>query len=230
MDLTPSDEQRLLRESADRFVNETYTADHRRKVTSDPLGFSADIWKKFADLGWLALPIAEAHGGLGGGAVEIGILMEAFGRGLVSEPYLSTVVISASLIAECGTEAQKQALLPKIADGSLYLAFAHSERQARFDLADVRTTAKKTPDGWCLDGHKTAVLDGNAAGQLIVSALINRAGFACSWCRKARAASPRAITRDLAAGGPAISNSGMYRFLPTPFSATAVTCCRRSKP
>ena len=108
------------------------------RIANDPLGFSADIWKQFADLGWLALPIAEAHGGLGGGAIEIGILMEAFGRGLVSEPYLSTVVIGASLISECGTEAQKQALLPKIADGSLYLAFAHSERQARFDLADVQ--------------------------------------------------------------------------------------------
>jgi alkylation response protein AidB-like acyl-CoA dehydrogenase len=175
MDLTPSDEQRLLRESADRFVSETYTADHRRKVANDPLGFSADIWKQFADLGWLALPIAEAHGGLGGGAIEIGILMEAFGRGLVSEPYLSTVVIGASLISECGTEAQKQALLPKVADGSLYLAFAHSERQARFDLADVRTMAKKTPDGWRIDGHKTAVLDGNAAGQAIVSARANDA-------------------------------------------------------
>ncbi len=173
MDLTPSDEQRLLRESADRFVSETYTADHRRKVASDPLGFSAGIWKQFADLGWLALPIAEAHGGLGGGAIEIGILMEAFGRGLVSEPYLSTVVIGASLISECGTEAQKQALLPKIADGSLYLAFAHSERQARYDLADVRATAKKTPDGWRLDGQKTAVLDGNAAGQIIVSARVD---------------------------------------------------------
>ena len=173
MDLTPSDEQRLLRESADRFVSETYTADHRRKVASDPLGFSAKIWKQFADLGWLALPIAEAHGGLGGSAIEIGILMEAFGRGLVSEPYLSTVVIGASLISECGTEAQKQALLPDIADGSLYLAFAHSERQARFDLADVRTAARKTPDGWCLDGQKTAVLDGNAAGQIIVSARVD---------------------------------------------------------
>jgi alkylation response protein AidB-like acyl-CoA dehydrogenase len=173
MDLTPSDEQRLLRESADRFVSETYTADHRRRIANDPLGFSADIWKQFADLGWLALPIAEAHGGLGGGAIEIGILMEAFGRGLVSEPYLSTVVIGASLISECGTEAQKQALLPKIADGSLYLAFAHSERQARFDLADVRTTAKKAPDGWRIDGHKTAVLDGNAAGQTIVSARVD---------------------------------------------------------
>jgi alkylation response protein AidB-like acyl-CoA dehydrogenase len=173
MDLTLSDEQRMLRESADRFVTDTYNADHRKRSASDPRGFSTDIWKQFADLGWLALPIQEDHGGLGGGAIEIGILMEAFGRGLVSEPYLSTVVIGASLIAECGSEAQKQTLLPQIADGSLFLAFAHSERQARFDLADVKTTAKKTPDGWRLDGHKTVVLDGNAAGQIIVSARVD---------------------------------------------------------
>jgi alkylation response protein AidB-like acyl-CoA dehydrogenase len=170
MDLTLSDEQRLLRESAERFVAETYNADHRRRLANDPLGFSAAIWKQFAELGWLALPIPEAYDGLGGGAVEIGILMEAFGRGLVSEPYLSTVVIGAALIAESASEAQKQALLPKIADGTLYLAFAHSERAARFDLAEVATTARKTPEGWCLDGRKTAVLDGNAAGQIIVSA------------------------------------------------------------
>ena len=173
MDLTLSDEQRMLRESVDRFVGETYTADHRRKLANDPLGFSADIWKQFAELGWLALPIPEGYGGLGGGAVEIGILMEAFGRGLVSEPYLSTIVIGAALISECGSEAQKQALLPKVADGSLYLAFAHSERAARFDLADVATIAKQTPEGWRLDGRKTAVLDGNAAGQFIVSARIS---------------------------------------------------------
>jgi alkylation response protein AidB-like acyl-CoA dehydrogenase len=173
MDLTLSDEQRLLRESADRFVNENYTADHRRRIANDPLGFSADLWKQFAELGWLALPIAEADGGLGGGAIEIGILMEAFGRGLVSEPYLSTVVIGAALISECGTDAQRQALLPKVANGSLVLAFAHSERQARFDLANVRTSAKKAPDGWTLNGQKTAVLDGNAAGQIIVSARID---------------------------------------------------------
>jgi alkylation response protein AidB-like acyl-CoA dehydrogenase len=173
MDLTLSDEQRLLRESAERFVSETYTADHRRKIANDPLGFSAGLWKQFADLGWLALPIPEAYGGLGGGAIEIGILMEAFGRGLVSEPFLSTVVIGASIISECGTEAQKQALLPRIADGSLCLAFAHSEREARFDLAKVATSAKKTPDGWRLDGQKTAVLDGNAAGLIIVSARVD---------------------------------------------------------
>jgi alkylation response protein AidB-like acyl-CoA dehydrogenase len=172
MDLTLSDEQRLLRESVDRFITETYDADHRRRVASDPLGFSPDIWKQFAELGWLAMPIGEAYGGLGAGAIETGILMEAFGRGLVTEPYLSTVVIGASLISECANEAQKQAILPKVADGSLFLAFAHSERAARFDLAHVETTARRTPDGWRLDGHKTAVLDGNAAGQIIVSARV----------------------------------------------------------
>ena len=172
MDLTLSDEQRLLRESVDRFINETYDADHRRRTAGDPLGFSPQIWKQFADLGWLALPIGEAHGGLGAGAIETGILMEAFGRGLVAEPYLATVVIGAGLIAECGSEAQRQAILPAVADGSLLLAFAHSERAARFDLAHVETTARKSPDGWRLDGHKTAVLDGNAAKEIIVSARI----------------------------------------------------------
>jgi alkylation response protein AidB-like acyl-CoA dehydrogenase len=170
MDLTLSDEQRLLRESVDRFIAETYDADHRRRVAAEPLGFSPAIWKQFADLGWLALPIEETHGGLGGGAIETGILMEAFGRGLVTEPYLSTVVIGAGLISECGSDAQKQAILPRVANASLHLAFAHSERAARFDLGKVDTTATRTATGWRLDGHKTAVLDGNAAGQIIVSA------------------------------------------------------------
>ena len=172
MDLALSDEQRLLRESVDRFIAETYDADHRRRIASEPLGFSRETWKQFADLGWLALPIGEAYGGLGAGAVETGIVMEAFGRGLVTEPYLATVVIGAALISESGTEPQKQAILPKVADGSLHLAFAHSERAARFDLAHVETTARQTADGWQLEGHKIAVLDGHAAGQIIVSARV----------------------------------------------------------
>jgi len=170
MDLTLSDEQRLLRESAERFVAENFTAEHRRRMVNDPLGYSSDIWKQFAELGWLALPIPENRGGLGGGAIETSILMEAFGRGLVSEPYLSTVVMSAALIERCGSEAQKQTLLPRIADGSLTLALAHSERAARFDLAHVETSARKTPDGWRLDGAKIAVIDGGSAARLIVSA------------------------------------------------------------
>ena len=183
MDLTLSDEQRLLRESADRFVGETCTAEHRRKTAAEPNGFSAAIWKQFAELGWLALPIAEEHGGLGGGAIEVGILMEAFGRGLVSEPYLSTVVLGARLLGICGSDAQKQALLPKVADGSLYLAFAHAERAARFDLAAVETTATKTPNGFQLNGHKIAVLDGQAANQIIVSArLVSANGSSGKLC------------------------------------------------
>jgi alkylation response protein AidB-like acyl-CoA dehydrogenase len=178
MDLTLSDEQRLLRESVDRFITQSYDADHRRRTASDPLGFNPQIWQQFADLGWLALPIEEAYGGLGAGAIETGIVMEAFGRGLVTEPYLATVVIGAALISECASEPQKQAILREVADGSLLLAFAHSERAARFDLARVDTAATKTSDGWRLDGHKTAVLDGNAAGQIIVSARMANDGGA----------------------------------------------------
>src|SRR5690242_1797985 len=183
MDLTLSDEQRLLRESAERFVSGTFNADHRRKMANDPLGYSPDVWKQFAELGWLALPIAETYGGLGGGAIEISILMEAFGRGLISEPYLSTVVMSAALIERCASETQKQALLPGIADGSLTLAFAHSERAARFDLTHVETSARKTPDGWQLDGAKITVIDGGSAAKLIVSArMAGNNGGAGSLC------------------------------------------------
>jgi alkylation response protein AidB-like acyl-CoA dehydrogenase len=172
MDLTLSDEQRLLRESAERFVIENFTTDHRRKMTNDPLGYSPEIWKQFAELGWLALPIGEAYGGLGGGAIETSLLMEAFGRGLVSEPYLSTVVIGAALVERCGTEAQRQEMLREISEGRMTLAFAHSERAARFDLTHVETIAREMPDGWRLDGAKIAVIDGGSAAQLIVSARV----------------------------------------------------------
>jgi alkylation response protein AidB-like acyl-CoA dehydrogenase len=142
-------------------------------MANDPLGFSPAVWKQFAELGWLALPIAEEFGGLGGGAVETGILMEAFGRGLVSEPYVATVVLGAALIDRCGSTAQKRAMLPRVADGSLKLALAHSERAARFDLAKVAAVASKTAQGWRLSGSKIAVLDGHAADEIIVSAHIH---------------------------------------------------------
>ena len=96
----------------------------------------------------------------------------------MSEPFLSTVVIGAALVAECGTEAQQQAILPRVAEGALTLAFAHSERAARFDLAHVDTTATKTAGGWRLNGSKIAVLDGAAAGQIIVSARVANANGA----------------------------------------------------
>jgi alkylation response protein AidB-like acyl-CoA dehydrogenase len=173
MDLTESDEQRLLRDSVGRFISESYTPKLREKNASEPLGFSPAIWKQFADLGWLAMPIAEADGGLGGGAVETGILMEAFGRGLVSEPYLASVVLGAGLVSAQGSDAQRREMLPKVADGSLHLAFAHSERAARYDLSQIETRATRSDGGWVLDGAKIAVLDGAAAQTLIVSARVS---------------------------------------------------------
>ena len=195
MDLTLSDEQRLLRESADRFVNETYTADHRRRIANDPLGFSADIWKQFADLGWLALPIAEAYGGLGGGAIEIGILMEAFGRGLVSEPYLSTVVIGACAdrgMRQRGAEAGAAAEDRRRLAVSGVRAFGTRRRASisatfgprrRKRLTAGASTATRPP---CSTATPPARSSSRRAS---TTATASRASSACSWCREARAAS-----------------------------------------
>ena len=128
------------------------------------------MWSKFAEMGLLGLPFPEEYGGFGGGAQEVMLVMQAFGRVLVLEPFLATVVLCGTAIQTAGSAAQKQALLPAIAEGSLKLAFAHGERQARHDLTDVVTTAKRSGSGWVLDGSKTVVSQGEAADKLIVSA------------------------------------------------------------
>ena len=112
------------------------------------------MWSKFAELGLLGLPFAEEYGGFGGGAQEVMLVMQAFGRVLVLEPYLSTVVLGGTAIKAAGTTEQKTALLPAIAEGSLKLAFAHGERQARYDLTDVVTTAKRTAPAGCWMGRR----------------------------------------------------------------------------
>lgn len=173
MNLNLNEEQRLLRDGAERFVAENCNGERYRRAAHNPMGFDPEIWRQFAKLGWLALPIDAAYGGLGCGAVEIAILMEALGRGLVSEPYVSTVVLSAGLVGRRGTEAQRQMLLPQVAEGSLLLALAHAECEARFDLSKVETIAKKTAHGWQVSGTKVAVLDGRAADVIIVSAQIH---------------------------------------------------------
>ena len=121
-------------------------------------------------MGLLGLPFAEQYGGFGGGAQEIMLVMQAFGRVLVLEPFLSTVVLCGTAIKTAGSEEQKITLLPAITEGGLKLAFAHGERQARYDLTDVVTTAKQNGAGWILDGSKTVVSHGEAADKLIVSA------------------------------------------------------------
>ena len=163
MDLIPTEEQRLLRESVDRFIDSDYTFDKRREWTASDGGFSTDNWATFADLGWLALPIPEAHGGLGGALSDTVILSRAFGRGLVVEPYLSTVIVGAGLVAAAGSEAQCNEILPKVAAGDMKLAFAHSERQSRYDLFDVATAARADGDGFVLTGHKAVAFNADTA-------------------------------------------------------------------
>jgi pimeloyl-CoA dehydrogenase small subunit len=173
MDFDPSDDQRLLVESVTRMLSDTYSFAQRKSYMALPEGYSPAIWSQFAEQGLLGLPFAEEYGGFGGGAQEMMLVMQAFGRVLVLEPFFPTVVLAGTALNVAGTAGQKSTLLPAIAEGSLKLAFAHGERQARYDLTDVVTTAKRNGAGWLLDGSKTVVSHGEAADKIIVSARIS---------------------------------------------------------
>jgi pimeloyl-CoA dehydrogenase small subunit len=170
MDFDLTDEQRLLKDSVDRLIADRYDFEARKKYLREPDGFSGDIWSQYAALGLLGVPFTEAQGGFGGGPVETMIVMEAFGRGLILEPYFATVVLGGGLLRRAASTAQQTALIPVIVDGSTKLAFAHLERHSRYDLADVATTAKPDGDAWLLDGAKSVVLHGDSADMLIVTA------------------------------------------------------------
>ncbi len=170
MDFSFSEEQGLLRDSIIRFVRENYTFDKRHALALSDSGFSAENWKLFAELGWLALPFAEADGGLDGGAIDTMIVMEELGKGLVLEPYLATVVLAGGVLRRAASAAQRQTILPAVIGGDSQLALAYAEAQGRYNLANVTTTAKAAGGGYVIDGHKAVVLNGPAADSLIVSA------------------------------------------------------------
>jgi pimeloyl-CoA dehydrogenase small subunit len=170
MDFELSDEQRLLQDSVTRLMNDRYTFEQRKGYLKSAEGFSTALWSQYAELGLLGLPFAEEYGGFGGGAQEIMLVMQAFGRALILEPYLATVVLGGTALQLAGSEAQKAELMPAITEGRMKLAFAHAERQARYDLTDVVTTAKRSGGGWMLDGAKSVVVHGDAADRLVLSA------------------------------------------------------------
>ena len=130
MDFSFNEEQRLLRETVERFLDTEYPIEFRRKITAGSIGFSREIWSKFAELGLLGISVAEEYGGIGGSTVETALVMGAIGRSLVVEPYLSTAIIGARLISLAGSEAQKREWLPTLVEGNLLLTLAHVERQA----------------------------------------------------------------------------------------------------
>jgi pimeloyl-CoA dehydrogenase small subunit len=173
MDFDLTEEQRLLKESLDRLVGDRYAFEQRKAYGQSPEGWSRELWAQYAELGLLGLPFAERYGGSEGGPVETMIAMEAFGRSLVLEPFLATVVLGGGFLRHGGNAEQCAELIPRIADGSLTLAFAHTERHSRYDLHDIDTRAVRDGAGWVLDGEKGVVLHGDTADKLIVTARVS---------------------------------------------------------
>lgn len=170
MNFNLSEEQVMLKDSVQKFITNDYDYETRRKRVQSEKGYSDEVWKTFAELGWLCVPFSEDDGGIGGGAVETMIMMEAFGKGLVLEPYVSTVILAGSVLRHAGNESQKAETLGPIMDGSYLLSLAYAESQARFDLFDVATSATAESQGYCLNGVKSYVLQGGSADGFIVSA------------------------------------------------------------
>jgi alkylation response protein AidB-like acyl-CoA dehydrogenase len=165
-----SEEQLMLRDSVARFIQDNYSFDVRQAIARSDEGISRDNWQTFAELGWLSIPFAEAHGGFGGSAVDVMLVMEQLGKGLVLEPYLATVLLFGGLLGKGASAALQDEYIPKIIDGSCLGAFAYLERQSRYELADVLTKASATPGGYRLDGEKVVVFNGANADHVIVSA------------------------------------------------------------
>lgn len=170
MDLAYTTEQNMLEESISKYVSSEYDLDSRKQLANSELGYSDEHWQTFASLGWLALPIEEAYGGIGGDLVDTMILFESLGKGLVVEPILSTLVLFGGALSIAGTEDQKQALLPGIADGSIKGALAYLEAEAPSDFNAVTTSAVREGDAYVLNGHKSVVFNAASADHLIVSA------------------------------------------------------------
>jgi pimeloyl-CoA dehydrogenase small subunit len=172
MDFDLSDDQRLLKDSVDRLVQDKYGFEARRGFREQPDGWSRDLWQEFAELGLLGLPFAESEGGFGGSPVDTGLVMEAFGHALVVEPYFPSVILCGALLCHGATAEQRVPFVEALIGGTSVLAYAQAERQSRYSLNDVKTTAR--PDGtvWRIDGQKGLVLHGDSADTLLVSARV----------------------------------------------------------
>ena len=170
MNFDLSEEQQLLADTLKRYLTKEYTIDARAKIVASPTGISDTVWAALAEMGLLGVPFAEEHGGFGGTAVDVMLVMEALGEGLVVEPYLVNVGLAGRLIARGGSAEQQKRILPALIQGKRRLAFAHTERGARYNLRHVGARAKRSGQGFMLDGEKRAVLHGAAADTLIISA------------------------------------------------------------
>ena len=170
MDFALTEEQGMLQDSVSRFIDNDYDFEKRQKIAESEAGYSAELWGTFAELGWTSVPFAEEDGGFGGGPIELMLMMEQFGRGLVVEPFLANVVLAGGVLRRVADAEQKAQWLSPIIDGSRQAAFAFAEPQSRHVLADVKTTALKSDDGYRLNGKKALVINGGRADFIIVVA------------------------------------------------------------
>ena len=170
MDFSLTEEQQMLKDSVAKFVQNDYDFTTRRKSAASEAAMSREVWDTFAALGWLTIPFAEELGGIGGSIVDVSVIMEEFGRGLVLEPYVPTVLLAGELIARGGTQVLQATWLDKIMTGQSQAAFAYHEPQSRFQLNDVATRAENVALGYCITGKKTVVFNGAEADIIIVSA------------------------------------------------------------
>lgn len=170
MDFTFNEEQTLIQDQVDQFIQKEYDWETRQSLSNSELGFGDNNWQKFAELGWLGISTSEDNGGFGGSAIESMLIMEAFGKGLVVEPFLETIIMSGGLIDEHGSDQQKSLILEPAIAGQLHLALAYAEPQSRFNLSDVVTEAKSDGDNFILNGYKSVVMNGPSANKIIISA------------------------------------------------------------
>jgi len=170
MDFSFTEEQSMLRDMIGSYLADNYSFEARRAAIRSEAGWRPAVWKAFAEeLGILGAPFSEEHGGLGGGAVENMIVMEEFGKALVVEPYLGTVVIGGGFLKH-SNHPRAAELIGQIIAGDAIFAFAYAEPQGRYNLADLKTTAKKDGAGWVLNGAKAVVIGAPWATHLIVTA------------------------------------------------------------
>ena len=165
-----TEEQTMIKDSVSRFVRDEYDFDTRRSIIESDEGISRKFWTMFAELGWLSVPFAEEYGGFGGSVEDIAAVMEELGKGIVVEPYASTVVVFGGLLSASDNSALKEEVIPTVIDGSCMGSFACVEAQSRYELSDVATTAVAADGGYTINGEKTVVANGGTANKFVVSA------------------------------------------------------------
>ncbi len=168
MNFELSEEQKMIQQSVERFVQENYDLPKRVELSSQDPGYSKDYWNSMAELGWLGLPFNEEDGGFGGNQIDTLVIMEQFGKGLVLEPFLANIVLGGGAIQMGGSEELKNEMLSSLIEGSKQLSLAYAEQQSRFDLEDVATSARKEEDKYIINGQKSMVLNAESADHIVV--------------------------------------------------------------